>query len=113
MKIEHYTFGNIVINGRNYATDIIVYPDRVEPSWWRKSSHRVQKDDLSFLEEEKAEVVLFGTGYFGSMKVQEEVLKELESRKIEVIALKTEEAIKFYNRFSDDRIIIAAFHLTC
>jgi hypothetical protein len=33
-KIESYHFGEIVIDGRRYSSDVIIYPDRVEGQWW-------------------------------------------------------------------------------
>jgi len=33
MHISDYRFGRIVIDGKTYTSDVIVYPDRVDPSW--------------------------------------------------------------------------------
>ncbi len=35
MRIDHYVFGKMVVDGKTYTSDLIVYPDRVDPSWWR------------------------------------------------------------------------------
>ncbi|MDL1969074.1 MAG: hypothetical protein LWW97_11200 [Deltaproteobacteria bacterium] len=36
--IESYSFGSIVVDGRKFISDLIIYPDgRIEASWWRKS----------------------------------------------------------------------------
>jgi hypothetical protein len=38
-KIESYRFGEIVIDGRRYSNDVIIYPDRVDGKWWREEGH--------------------------------------------------------------------------
>jgi len=34
--IESYDFGRIVVNGRKFGSDLIIFPDRVNGGWWRK-----------------------------------------------------------------------------
>lgn len=80
--IESYDFGVIVINGKRYTSDVIVFPERVMDSWWRKEGHRLYAEDLKeILEHEpRPEVLVVGTGYHGLVKVSPEVKKALESR---------------------------------
>ncbi|WP_162148668.1 hypothetical protein [Desulfuromonas sp. TF] len=33
MKIDAYSFGRIVVNGREYTSDLIIYPERARPEW--------------------------------------------------------------------------------
>ena len=35
-QIESYSFGEVVIDGKRYRSDVIVFPDRVKPNWWRE-----------------------------------------------------------------------------
>lgn len=86
MTIESYTLGHIVINGRPYTSDVIIYPHRVDARWWRKEGHRLQPGDLEEVVEEKPEILVAGTGYFGHMKVPPETSDYLRSQGIEVIA---------------------------
>ncbi len=46
MNIEHYSFGKIIINGKTYTSDVIIYPEKVDSSWWRKQGHSLYIDDL-------------------------------------------------------------------
>ncbi len=46
MKIEHYSFGTITIDGKSYTSDVIIYPERVDSSWWRKQGHSLHIVDL-------------------------------------------------------------------
>ena len=113
MAIESYQFGRIVIDGQRYTSDIIVYPDRVDGSWWREESHLLQTGDLEEVVDTRPEVLVVGTGYFGHMRASPEAVAHLRSSGIEVIVERTEEACKIYNRLSESRKVIAAFHLTC
>lgn len=113
MAIESYTFGCIVIEGQTYTSDVLIYPHRVDPRWWRKEGHRLQPVDLAEVVREKPEVLVVGSGYFGHMKVPPETSDYLGSQGIEVIAERTEEACQTYNRLSEKRIVVAALHLTC
>jgi len=44
--IEHYEFGHIVIRGKSYSSDVIIYPDHVDSDWWREEGHRLSPVDL-------------------------------------------------------------------
>lgn len=45
--IDSYQFGKIIIDGKIYTSDIIIYPDRVEAGWWRREGHALHRDDIS------------------------------------------------------------------
>ena len=34
MEIDHYTFGRIGIDGRDYDAEVIIFPDHVQERWW-------------------------------------------------------------------------------
>ena len=68
MKIDSYSFGRIVINGKTYTSDVIIYPDRVHAPWWRKDGHLLQLADLAEALQAKPDVLVIGTGYAGVMR---------------------------------------------
>ena len=111
--IESYAFGKIAIDGKNYTSDVIIFPDHVKDGWWRKEGHRLGIEDLKDVLEAKPEVLIVGTGYFGSMKVPNEVKEYLTSMKIQLIVENTREASKTYNQLVSTKRTVAAFHLTC
>ncbi|MEW6002497.1 MAG: MTH938/NDUFAF3 family protein [Nitrospirota bacterium] len=113
MKIEHYSFGKITIDGKTYTSDVIIYPGRVDSSWWRKEGHSLQIVDLSEVIKAKPQVLVVGTGYSGLMAVPEKTQTYLESKGIEVQVARTEKAVELFNELQKDRIVIAALHLTC
>lgn len=111
--IDSYGFGRMVINGKAYTKDLIIFPDRVEDGWRRKEGHRLCIDDVKKIIEEKPEVLVIGTGYYGLMKVLPETEERLSSEGIRLIAQGTREAYKTYNGLSKSKKVVAAFHLTC
>ncbi len=113
MKITHYSFGRIIIDGKVYTSDIIIYPETIDSSWWRKEGHYLNIDDLKGAIEARPDIMIIGTGYSGGMKVPEETKEQIESKGIEVHTLITEEAVKLFNKLQKDRFVIAALHLTC
>jgi hypothetical protein len=113
MKIEHYSFGKIIVDGKTYTSDVIIYPDRVDSSWWRKEGHTLHIEDLHDVLNANPAVVVVGTGFFGIMKVPKETIAYLESKGIEVHAARTGKAVEIFNTFQAGKKVIAAFHLTC
>ncbi len=116
MKIEHYSFGRITIDGHTYSSDVIVYPDRVDASWWRKEGHLLQPDDLVDVIASKPDILIIGTGYSGVMEVPRETINHISYKGIEVHIDRTTKAVELFNRLQKERpgkIIIAALHLTC
>ena len=41
MKITHYEFGRISIEGKDYDSDVIISADGVQDQWWRKEGHNL------------------------------------------------------------------------
>ena len=111
--IDSYDFGKIVIDGRRYTADLIVFSDRVRDGWWRKEGHRLHVKDLDEAVRYKPEVLIVGTGYSGLMKVPAETKEYVESKGIELIAQRTAEACKTFNRLVKSKKVVAALHLTC
>lgn len=111
--IESYAFGRMVISGKVYTSDLIIYPERIKQSWWRKSGHRLCLEDLQEVFEEEIEVLVVGTGYMGMMKVEEEVKQYAEDQRFRLIIEKTKKAVEIYNSFYTQKRTAGAFHLTC
>jgi hypothetical protein len=112
-KIDSYNFGQIVISGRKYTSDVIIFPDRVQGDWWRDESHELNLKDISLVLREKPEMLVVGTGASGLMRVLPEVEKEAEARNIQLIVQPSGEACETYNQLSQTQKVIAALHLTC
>lgn len=111
--IDYYSFGKISINGKTYNQDVIIYPDHVEESWWRKEGHNLLIEDLKDVVESNPEVLIVGTGNSGFMKVPSHTKGHLESLGMKLIVQPTEQACRSYNSICKSQRAIAALHLTC
>lgn len=111
--VEHYTFGKITIDGQTYTSDVIIYPERVDASWWRKEGHNLQIEDLTGVLRAEPAVAIIGTGFFGVMKVSKETISHLEAKGIMVYVERTGKAVELFNELQKSKTIIAALHLTC
>ena len=114
--IDSYEFGVIVIKGKRYTSDVIIFPDRVLDGWWRREGHRLYIEDLKevFGAEPQPEVLVVGTGYSGLMRVSPRVEETLRGNGIKLIAQPTKQACQTYNELlKSGQRVVAAFHLTC
>jgi len=111
--IEHYSFGRIIVNGKEYTRDLIIYPEKIYSNWWRKEGHKLHIEDIKEVLDYGPEILIVGTGYSGLMKVPKEVKEKIEEKGIRLIVQKTKEACETYNRLFKKHKTVAALHLTC
>ncbi|HTY09255.1 MAG TPA: MTH938/NDUFAF3 family protein, partial [Candidatus Edwardsbacteria bacterium] len=69
--IDSYSFGNITIDGQAYAADVIIYPDRVDDTWWRAQGHVCALADLPDVWRHRPAALVIGTGDPGLMRVDD------------------------------------------
>jgi hypothetical protein len=111
--IDSYSFGSITVNGKRYTSDVIIYPERVDSSWWRKQGHNLCMEDLREVLEYQPEVLVVGKGKPGLMAVGADLVEQLAQRGIEVRSAPTAKAVQLYNQLSQGKKVVAALHLTC
>ena len=112
-RIESYSFGEIVIDGKHYSNDVIIYPTRVDGHWWREEGHSLAPEDVWEVLQTPPDVLVIGQGNAARMDVPPETQFKLREAGIEVIAEPTERACKTYNRLRTTKCVVAALHLTC
>jgi hypothetical protein len=111
--IDSYEFGRIVVDGKIFSSDVIIYPERVKGDWWRKEGHELSTDDLDDVLDRKPDVIVVGTGNPGMMRVLPQTEKLIRSKRIELIVQPTKRACETYNQLSSTKRVIAMLHLTC
>jgi hypothetical protein len=112
-KIESYRFGRLVVDGQAYTTDLILLPDRILDGWWRQEGHVLHPADLDAVFDAAPDVLIVGQGAYGRMRVPDETARALASAGIELIALRTAQAVERYNARPAGQRVAAALHLTC
>jgi hypothetical protein len=113
-SIQSYSFGRMDIAGREYTSDLILYPDgRVQDSWWRESGHSLTFHDIEDLVASQPEIIVAGTGAIVIMAPVAGLSDRLEKMGIEFRAEPTGEAVRLFNELSGQRKTGGCFHLTC
>ena len=112
MRIEEYGFGRIKIDGVVYNTDVIVLPDRVVDNWWRKEGHLLLPEDIETHIDDDVRCLIVGTGAYGYMKVDGRTEEMLKERGVELVVMRTADAVAEFNRRSNAGTV-CALHLTC
>ncbi len=110
--IESYDFGRMIIEGKEYMNDLIIFPDHLKTTWFRETGHMLTMKDLVDVMAAKPKILVIGTGHSGVMKIDSEVKEYCRMNNIKLIEAKTADAVHEYNRLEGPETI-GAFHLTC
>jgi len=113
MRIDSYEFGRMVVDGQAYTSDLILFPDRVDASWWRAQGHRLCLEDLDAALSAKPDILVIGTGYSGAMEVPDEVRQAIIQKGITLHIARSGEAVGLISSLPRGKKVVAAFHLTC
>ena len=111
--IDSYRFGLITVNGKEYDSDVIIFPDRVISDWWKKRGHELCLEDIAEAVKESPQVLVVGTGTSNLMKVLPEVRRMVEPQGIKLIVEPTDRACDTYNQLCHSQRVVAALHITC
>jgi hypothetical protein len=115
MRFESLSFGSIRIDGITYEHDVVI--DRGEVRKRKKKPSRIFRDTFGHtplsVEEEipwQCRRLVIGTGT-GALPVMEQVQREAQRRKIELVIVPTARAIELLKQQSVDTNAI--LHVTC
>lgn len=111
-RLSDYHFGHIVVDGTVFAADLIVLPGRLVTEWWRRQGHVLSLEDLAEVIDELPERLIIGTGAYGMMRPEQELVSGLSVRGIHVEVMTTAQAVRRYGEL-DPELTAAALHLTC
>ena len=114
LRIDNCSFGSLVINGKTYTDDLVIYPDgEIMGPWRRKRGHQLSIDDMRELIDAAPEIIIAGTGVSGGVMPDKDLEKELSKLAIKFIAASNQKAIQIFNDLEPDNRVGACFHLTC
>lgn len=114
MHIDSYRFGEMLVNGRSFTSDLIIFGDHIEDQWWRENGHVVDLHDLNDVLTHRPDVLVVGRGKLGAMKIPETTIDAIEDAGIQLVDARTEEAVVVFNEMANTgKTIVGAFHLTC
>jgi len=117
MRAAFIEFGLIEIDGQRYDRDVVVEQGRVGKR--HKKASRPLRDrsghtPLSLLEPIpwRCRRLIVGTGADGALPIDDAVVAEARRRKVELVALPTEEACELFSD-ADPATTNAILHVTC
>lgn len=112
--IEHYRFGQIRVNGKEYTGDIKIVSGRVVAGWWRKEGHELALSDVLDILEAAPRTLVVGMGEPGYMKVAGALRRHLAGAGISLVEEPTAQAVQTFNSlYGSGADVAGAFHLTC
>jgi hypothetical protein len=113
MHIDSYDFGSIVIDGKTYRQDLLIWPGHLKSDWWRQEAHLLQLSDVAEALAAAPQVLVVGTGQPGRMQVDPSLAAYLKDQGIDLIVRPTREACREINARVGSGRLAAALHLTC
>jgi hypothetical protein len=115
MKFQQFSFGQIRIDGIEYGYDVVI--DRGKVGKRKKKSSKKFREAFGHtplsLEENipwKCRRLVVGTGE-GALPVMDEVKREAERRRVELLIVPTQEAMELLNQHIEKTNAI--LHVTC
>jgi len=117
-RITNIAWGKLEVEGAAEPyRDAKLYPGGSRAwEWTETGTHHspgIQPEDIADLLEHKAKVIVLSLGVFGRLGVAPETLESLMEQGVKVHVLKTKEAVRLYNRLSEDEAVGALIHSTC
>ena len=112
IAITHYSFGKIVVNGRTYENDIVIFPDSTVQNWQASINHSIRLVDTKALLTGPVKKLIIGIGFNNGCSVTDDIAEQAASKNIELHILDTREAVKLFNASSKDGLS-ACFHVNC
>ena len=116
MRFTEYSFGSVRVDGVTYDHDLII--DRGKIRKRKKAASKKFRDDYGHTPLSAAEDLpwhcrrlVIGTGADGALPVMEQVRREADRRKVDLVVLPTAAAIGVLTETATDTN--AVLHLTC
>ena len=114
--ITHYSFGKMVIDGKDHNGDISISPDDKIRGWsFDYNSHIIDDWNFKKLIGSDVKTLIIGTGYNGAASLSTlatELIEQLKAKGIQVQVMTTSDAVRLFNKISKEGVL-ACFHLNC
>jgi hypothetical protein len=117
-KIDSFNFGFIVVDEKQYSSDIVILPDGTvkerNPGKGRLGSHTISRGEIEALTKARPEVILIGTGVQNMARLARDAEFYLTEPDLDVTLMPSQEVVKKYNQLTEDGEKVAALiHITC
>ena len=117
-KIDRFSFGSIIINGKKYFRDVLILADgtvkRRKGGFLMFGSHNIKKEEIEELSHGEPETIVIGTGTSGKASVALELENWAQEKSLNLIVQPSHEAVARLNELiKQKRKVAALIHITC
>jgi hypothetical protein len=117
-KVDSFSFGSIVLDGKKYNRDVFLYPDgnikKRKGGFWKFGSHAIKKEEMEELIKSGPDVLIVGTGTDSKAELTSDAKSYLQESKVESVITSSGEAVEKYNQLvAEGRRPAALIHITC
>ncbi|MBI9043706.1 MAG: hypothetical protein JEZ06_04425 [Anaerolineaceae bacterium] len=122
--IEEFSWGKFIVGGKTHTKegdqligagkDIRLIRNHIS-AWTERKGHKVKPDMITGIFDQDIQVLVFGIGVQGSLKVPQKTISAIKKQGIEeVLLLRTPQACQIYNKlyYEGKRVALLA-HGTC
>jgi hypothetical protein len=114
MRVDEYEFGRIVIDGKQYESDLVVSGGTIKRRRKRGSKKlKLQYGHTPLSEHEElpwdCDKLVVGTGFYGGLPITDGVRDEARRRGVALLEMPTTQALQHLN----DAKTCLVLHLTC
>jgi hypothetical protein len=117
-KIDSFNFGFIVVDEKQYSSDIVILPDGTvkerTPGKGRLGSHTIARSEIEALTKAQPETILIGTGVQNMARLAHDAEFYLLEPDLDLTLAPSGEVVKKYNQLVEEGEKVAALiHITC
>ena len=117
-KIDELIFGSIVVAGKKYRRDILLFADgtvkKRKGGFLMFGSHKIKKQELEELSQGQPEIIIVGTGTNGVAHIAPEAESWAKGKNLSLLVQPSYDAVARLNELGEQKKKVAALmHITC
>ncbi len=117
-KIEKFSFGSIVIEGKKYRRDVLIFADgtvkRRRGGFLMFGSHKIKKTEIEELIQGQPETIIIGTGTDSVANIAPDVESWAQGENLNLLVQPSYDAVARLNDLSgQEKKVAALIHITC
>ena len=116
-KIDELIFGSIVVEGKKYRRDILIFADgtvkKRKGGFLMFGSHEIKRRELEELSQGQPETVIVGTGTNGAARITPEAESWAKGKKLSLLVQPSYDAVAKVNELAEQQKVAALIHITC
>ena len=117
-KIDELTFGSIIVEGKKYRRDILIFADgtvkKRKGGFFMFGSHKIKKQELEELSQGQPETIIVGTGTNGAANIAPDAQSWAKGKDPSLLVQPSYDAVASLNELIEQKKKVAALiHITC